>query len=59
MVVFVGDGMLGHFMRDTEGLLVTRGWGRSDSVIAGEIDDCIGRGSPPAPVIGPQRGSET
>ena len=55
----MGDGVLGHFIIETEGVLTTKGCGRSDSVIAGDIaDDCSdGRGSPPAPVIGPQRGS--
>lgn len=48
----------GHFS-DTEGVLTTRGWGRSDSDIAGDILDCSGAISPPVvPVIGPHRGSK-
>lgn len=54
----VGEGVVGHFIIETEGVLTIKGCGRSDSVIGGDIvDDCGGRGSPPAPVIGPQRGS--
>lgn len=50
-------GVDGHFI-ETEGLLITSGCGRSDSVIAGEILVCSVTDSPPvAPVMGPQRGS--
>lgn len=47
----------GH-LSETDGDLTTRGCGKSDSDIAGEILDCIGAISAAlAPVIGPHRGS--
>lgn len=55
--VFV-DPSEGH-LSETDGDLTTRGWGRSDSDMAGEILDCMGAiSAAPVPVIGPHRGSE-
>lgn len=51
------DASEGH-LKETGGVRTTRGWGRSDSDMAGEMLDCMGAISEaPVPVIGPHRGS--